>query len=98
MARSPRHASAFHHEAALHVEHHGVRRDIRRQVRTTVVACELFRLLKQHPAMAPSLGVSSHCDTAKDRLRPSDVDPNNANGLAAIKQDLRMIVRCSSSG
>jgi hypothetical protein len=45
--------------------------------------------------MPPALGIGSHRDSAKDRIRSHDVNSDNADRLTSIDQELRMITRCS---
>jgi hypothetical protein len=45
--------------------------------------------------MPSALGIGSHRDSTKDRVRPHDINSHNADRLTSISQELRMIARCS---
>ena len=80
-----------HREAAPLVELDRLRRHIRRQPLAALLSRELLREREQHPAMPQPLNIRTNRNPAEDCDCRIDVDSHDADRLAAIEQELRIV-------
>jgi hypothetical protein len=80
-------------KAAPLIELHGIDRNVRHQPHAAGVLREPLREHEHYTAMPEPLDIRTNCYSAKYRRCCIDVDPNDTDGIATVKQQLGMVAR-----